>query len=114
MFARDQTSATPDDGAFDRVSEFAHVTGPCMADELIARVFGNPAHGSTHRTTDVLQEGLREQQNILAAFAQRRQRDLEDAQSIVEILAQRPAFDRDPGIPVRRSNDPDVGSQPSR
>ena len=68
-----------------------------------------PVGGSPHCDTRFLQKSVGEQQDIASALTQRRQRDLEDAQAIVEILAQRPALDRDLGVAVRGGDDPDIG-----
>ena len=78
-------------GALDRVLELPDVAGPVVNFQ--------PPHGFRLDAIDLLVHGLREtieklarqQRNIFAAFAQRRQMDGNHAEAVIEVLAE-PAF----------------------
>src|SRR5690606_38246711 len=58
---------------------------------------------------ELLEEKGREQGDVLASLAQRRQQDLEDVEPVIEILAQLLLADRFGGNPIGRGDDPHVG-----
>src|SRR6185369_11104470 len=56
----------------------------------------------------LLQEVIDEQRDVLATLAERRQHDLDDAQPIVEVLAEASGSHRRLEVVVRRRDQPDV------
>ena len=64
--------------------------------------------GAADGRSDLLKEGLGHRQDVLAPVAQRRQADLEDPQSVVEVLAELAAGEGRFEIAVGRRHDPHV------
>src|SRR5207244_1824778 len=66
-----------------------------------------------HRA-DLLQEALREGKDVFRPLAERRQLDLEDLQTVVEVLAEVAARDRRLQVTVRRRYEPHVRANVAR
>ena len=76
------------DGALDRVLELAHVAGPGVALERAQRLGLEAPRPATRLVARAREEGLGEQPDVLAALAQRRQRDRHDVDAVEEIGAE--------------------------
>ena len=74
--------------AFDDVAEFAHVARPAVRKQFLPRGGGEAADIFVHRGAEQFQKMFGQQQNILAAFAQRRQVELHDVQAVEQIFAE--------------------------
>ena len=70
---------------------------------------GNAADGLSHLLVVLRQKVLREERNVLAAIAQRRQVNPDDVDPVEQILAETPVGDELRQILIRRGDDADVG-----
>jgi hypothetical protein len=73
-----------DDGALDGVLQFAHIARPFVGSELAHRGLRDPRCGTIHSPGGLLHKMCREGWDIVAAFAQRREFNREDAQNLSE------------------------------
>src|SRR5437763_622465 len=55
------------------------------------------------------EEGVRQQEDVVAPLTQRRQRDLDAANAVIEVLAKTSFLDGLIELAIRRRHDPDVG-----
>src|SRR5581483_11743272 len=79
--------------AFDGIFEFAHVAGPIVRAEDFHGLAGDLNGMAGARGDLVFQEMGHKQGNVLAAFAQARQRDGDDVQTVIEVFAERAFLD---------------------
>ena len=97
------------DGALDHVLELAHVARPRVVEHALER----GARDGEARLAVLLRvepdEVIDEQRDVLAARAQRRRRDGDDVEPIVEVLAEAPRLHLGEQIAVGRGDDADVG-----
>src|SRR5574338_89139 len=97
-----------ENSSFDRIFKLANIARKVIAHEHI--------DGRSRNTPDPLsvllfvffKEMLRQQQNIGLTLAQRRQKDRENIQAIIEVLAKFPCTDRFFEVFVRRCDKPYV------
>lgn len=81
-----------DDGTLDRVLQLANVTGPVVAREL--GEIGFAERGAAPVLLDrAIEEGSRKQRNVLPTFAERRQQDREDVETVEQVLSKTPGLD---------------------
>ncbi len=69
---------------------------------------GDAAPGAGGRADE---EGAREEDGVVAPLAQRRKRDRDDREAVVEVLAERPGRDHGREVPVGRGDDPRIRSR---
>src|SRR5262245_27288588 len=105
MLAGDETPVRKDGRAFEHVPQLADIARPVVVDERLPCVPRDSGGRSSKRSADLVEECLAERQDIVAASPQRRQRELEDVQSIVQILAKRTSLDRFVEIAIRSCDD---------
>src|SRR5690606_4676793 len=75
------------DGVFDDVFQFAHISRVVVVEENVCRLVGEsgdlpPVHGG-----ELIQEVTHQERNILAAIAQRGDRQFDDVQPVIKIFA---------------------------
>src|ERR1700761_3007104 len=79
-----------------------------MACQQLNRLIGEVVDGLALLPRELLNEVIRQWQNIVLAFAQRRQQDGKDIQSKVEIGAKFPLLHHAPQVLVSRRDDPHI------
>src|SRR5262249_42733361 len=87
-------AARDDDGARETVLELADVSGPRMLEQNGHRGVADHWFGVPARFCRAMYEVPREFTDVTDAFSQRRQRDLDDAKPVVEILSKAPVRDQ--------------------
>src|SRR5262245_1953313 len=111
---RDRTSVAEQDRALDAVAQLPDVSGPRVREEPFPGVAREPSGGTPHAPAEVLEERLGQEEDVLGALAKGRDVDLEDVQSVEEVLAELPAGDARAEIAVRRRDHAHVGAQRAR
>ncbi|MCZ7626787.1 MAG: hypothetical protein M5R38_14335 [Candidatus Methylomirabilis sp.] len=108
MVDRQPITMTPQDGPLDDMAQFPDIAGPGIVHEGA----GGPVVDGEDRLPvlriERIQEMAGEQQDILAALAQRRQIDGDDGQPIVEVLPESGGLDLGVEIPMGGGDDGDV------
>src|SRR6266542_2535184 len=95
-------------GALDRVLELADVPGPAVALERRERRRGEPRERLRVLPGQPSQERAREERNVLAPIAERREPHRHDVQPVEQVLAEAPGAHLGGEVLVRRGDDPDV------
>src|SRR4029453_16814729 len=108
----DGSTAAQHDGSFDDVLELADVPGPGVALEEPQGPFGD-AGGVVPRARESAQEVAHQVGDVLATFAERRHRDLDDADAVVQVTAEPPGADRLFEIAVGRRDEADADLAPA-
>ena len=85
-----------------------------MINERSYSLLGNCLHRLVHGMSELLHEVPHELGNIGWSVAERRQRDRESIQPIVEIFAEFPVSDQQRQIPIGRGNDTHIDSRGAR
>src|SRR5450755_4309425 len=93
--------------ALDHVAQLAHVPRPWIRLQRLDRV---GAERALHAIARAFQEVARQERNVDRALTQRRQRDADRVDAIVEITPKRPVRDALREILVACRNDPNVGA----
>src|SRR5205085_4353378 len=94
----------------DRVLQLAHVARPRVREEERLGVGRETRRSAAMALALLRQKMRREECDVVAALAQRRQRDLHAANSIVEIFAKSSVVDCRFELAIRGADDADVGS----
>src|SRR3954453_6355830 len=94
--------------AFECVLQLTDVPWPAVRCEFLERRLGQ-SELAPHRSTERRQEGLRQQRDVLRALPQRRYRDIEYLEAIVQVFAKGPICDGPAQVTVTRGNDAYVG-----
>src|SRR6478609_7463977 len=94
-----------DDRALDHVFELAHVSRKRLTTQQIHRRRGDATDLALVLGRELAHEVLRQRGDILRAIAQRRKRDREDVDAVIEVFAKRTAGDGSLDVDVRRGND---------
>ena len=100
-----------DDGALQDVLQLADVPGPSIGDEAS---HGLPAHSVdplADASGELVDQEPHEQRDVLGAVAERRERDREDAEAVVEVFAEGLVVDGLEQVAVGGGDDPDVDRQ---
>ena len=103
----DRLARAERDRVFQRVLELADVSGPGAGLQHVQRV-GRETQRPARAAADVREEVLGDEGDVLRPLAQRRKVDRDDAQAVVEVLAEAPRPDHLQEILVRRGDDPRV------
>ena len=94
----------------DNVLQFTHVAGPVIL--LHGRCAGVPEDGhvelASHLRQNLGSAGAGQQLDIFAAFAQRRQAQVEDIEAVIEVGAKQPLLDLLAQVAVRGGDDAHV------
>ena len=98
-------------GALDYVAQFTDVARPMMRQQLLLGRRRKLFNVLVHRGAELPQEMLRQQENIVASFAQRRRRKLHHIQPVKQILPKLVLANRVNDVPVRCGNQPYVHAQ---
>src|ERR1019366_814616 len=83
-------SMAEDEGALENVLELAHVPGPVVVEERLHRGGRDGRDGLAVLGGGPREERLHEERDVLAALAERRERDRDDAKAVEEVLAEAP------------------------
>src|SRR5262245_39536986 len=97
-----------DDGALEHVLQLADVPGPSIGDETS---HGLPAHSVdtlADASSELVDQEADQERDVLGAFPERGKRDGEDAEAIVEVLAERAGADNLEQVAVGGGDDPDI------
>ena len=89
VFGLDLRALREQDGALDGVLELAYVPAPRLAAQVVRGVRSEARDVTPVTAGPALEERAREQHDVVSAVAQRRHPELDDAQPIVEVLAER-------------------------
>ena len=108
VFGADARAGGEDRRPLDGVRELADVPGPAVAEEEARRLGREAAHARAGPPGRVVEEGLREREDVLRPLAERRDRDLDDAQPVVEVAPEVARLDLPREVAVRRGDDPHV------
>src|SRR5688572_14810098 len=96
------------DGALDRVFDFAHVARPAVPDQQMIGRRRNRADRLLVPRIELRQKVIAEERNILAPLPERRHAQGDRIDPEVQILAQFPLAQRHVEIDVRRADQPEV------
>src|ERR1035438_6297335 len=99
-----------DDGALDEVLQFADVAGPVVA---LERMHGGRRNGgdfAIHAAGVLLHEGAHQQRDIIAALAQRRDRERENVEPVIEVGAELPFLHHQREVAVGGGHQAGVGA----
>src|SRR5438552_7225771 len=101
-------------GPLDRILQLPDVARVIVAHQVILRPLAEPPHASSQPPRDALADITREKRDILAPFPKRGELDLEDAEPVVEVLAELPLLEGALQVAVRRGDHADVDPRPVR
>src|SRR4029077_9151093 len=90
--------------AFDDVLQFTHVAGPVVGLQAANAHVGQWVDRAAHLGGEPGGKGGSKQRNVVLARAQRRNRDREDVEAVVEIVAKFAFRDRFLEIAIRRGD----------
>src|SRR5215510_11263837 len=99
-------AAAQEHRAFDDVAQLADVAGPVVTEQQSLGLRRHTLDAAVEPLIEVADEMSDERQYVLAAFAQRRQRDRHYVQAVEEVFAEAPAFDLVLQVAVCRGDDP--------
>src|SRR5439155_910997 len=100
--------AGEDEERLEHVLELAHVAGPGVLEERPQRAGGREREGGAMRAVEARDEVLDERRQVFAPLPERRERDREHAQAIVEVAAKLPRLDHAPEVAVGGGDDAEV------
>jgi len=109
MVRLDEHAVAENRGAFERVAQLADVAGPVIGEDGRPCLDREARRRAAERAADVVEKRLTQQQDIVGAVAEGRQRNVEDLQAIKKILAEGAALDRFPQVAIGGGDDADVG-----
>src|SRR5678816_2341844 len=104
----DRLALTEDCGPFQHIAKLSHVAGPLVLEKrgsCLARQFSG---WSSKGPADFLQKGVAQGNDVRGTIAQRRNLDVEDAETVEQVLAKAAALHRFPQVAVGRGDHPDV------
>src|SRR5437870_806059 len=104
----DDLSPREDHRALDDVLELAHVARPVVLGEPFQCFFADRRRLRRRAVTVLREEVLDERRDVLLAFAQRRHVDVDDVESVKEVVAELVLLDLLLEVLVRRAHDADV------
>ncbi|HXV20177.1 MAG TPA: hypothetical protein VD811_04180, partial [Desulfuromonadales bacterium] len=104
----DAAGGAGDVGVLDGIFQFADVSRPVVGHQQGHRPAGDLGDALA-AGVELLDEGLRQQGDVLLALAQRRQVDGDDAEPVVEVLAEIPLVDLPAQVLVGGGDDAHVG-----
>ena len=87
MFGFDDRAFGEHHGALQEVVELAHVAGPVVGEEQMRNI-GRERRNALPRASPLLQEMGGQRQDVVATFAQRRERQRKYVEAVVEIFAE--------------------------
>ncbi len=96
------------DEAADALLEFADVAAPFVVHQHTQRLARDPRRLPVHLLREARQEAPHQKRDVLAPLAQRRDRELEIVQAVVEVLQEVPRADRRRQIGIRRADEPHI------
>ena len=108
IIERDFFASRHDHCTLDGVLQLADVARPIVRQDPVPRVVGEAGNALPVLRRITSQELLGQQLNVIGALAKRRQIDLHDGKSIIQVLAQLTFAERLLQIPVRCSDDANV------
>jgi len=82
----DAITPRQDDGPLERVFQFANIPGPCVPEQQVRRLGRKRRRFFPESFSGSGKELPRQRQNVLAPVAQRRYHDLDNPETIVQIL----------------------------
>ena len=97
-----------DDGTLEDVLQLADVARPGYAMSRRSVPGSIPSNRLPIRAGELVEEELHQERDVLGALAERRELDREDAEAVVEVLAERLLADGLEQVAVGRGDDPDV------
>src|ERR1044071_4691617 len=104
----DEVAIAEDGRALDAILQLADVARPVVVVQRGARVVGHAQAGAVQLVREAGKGKVREGVDVLAALAQRRDRDREDVDAEEEVFAELTALHRFFDVAVRRANDTHV------
>src|SRR5581483_1733890 len=104
----DRRPLAEDEDALDEVLELADVAGPRVAEEGVDRLGTERLLRDPHLAALRLREVAEEEQEVVAALAQRGQVHGHDVQTVVEVGPEAAVLDREREVAVRGRDDADV------
>src|SRR5690606_16766231 len=107
VLRRDLVAAGEDDRALDHVLELADVSRPAVLEDRALRLRRRDAPLPAVARVPLEEEGD-ELQDVLASLAERGERDRNDVQAKIEVVAEASRRDFVAELPVRRGDDADV------
>ena len=112
--ARDHPVLARDHRALDDVAQLAHIARPGVLAEQLERRLVDAAHLPLVLLVELGHERLREERDVLGAPAQRRERDRQHVDPVVEILPERAVLHRLRHVLVGRARRPARPPRPRR
>src|SRR4051812_39329159 len=100
----DPTPTTHRHGAFDAILQLANIARPVVRDELPRRVCADDGHRLAATTGDLLDEVLREQDDIRTPRTQRWDDDRDHVDPVEQILAESLLVDLGLEVAIRRGD----------
>lgn len=94
--------------ALHEVFQFAHIARPAIGKQHSGRIFSEPQQRPVLLVTEALEKALRQDQDVHAALAKRRQMQRNNVQAIVQILTKTPGSDLAFQISVGGGHDADI------
>src|SRR5262245_38855800 len=94
MLGGDEASVGEDGCTFEHVPQLANVARPVVVGQRLACVARDPGGRTSETASNLVEERVAEQEDIVAAGPKGRQRQLEHVQAVVQIFAKGPALDR--------------------
>ena len=97
-----------DRGPLQRVVQLSHVPGPVVFEQGAPCAVGQCRNGPSERPPDVIEKRVAQQGDVASPLPNRRERDIEQLAPVVQVVAERAAFDGVRQIAFGGGNHPDV------
>ena len=88
-----------------QVLQLAHIAAQWMGVELVQQVLRQRWRAQTGLARDLAQQGLAQGRQVATAMAQRRHRDLDHVEAVVQVLAEAAGLDFGRQVLVRCADD---------
>ncbi len=108
MMSGDHAIVAEQDGVLDAVFQLAHVPGPVVGDHHVDGRRADPMNRLVHLLGVLLDKVIGQQQDVVAALAQRGKPDREHVDPVVQILTEAAVLDGRLQIAIGGRDDPDI------
>ena len=110
----DDAAVSGDQGPLDGILQLPDVAGPGVSDQELTSLVAEARLATPHPLAQTAQEIFGEDENVSGALPQRRERNAEYREPVVEVRAEGAGLDQMLQIPVRGGDQPDIGPKRRR
>src|SRR4029453_11118717 len=108
MVGINECAFAQDRGPLQDIVQLSNVSGALMLEKYVSCLARQTSRRPTERRADLLQKRFAQRKDVGRTLAQRRNPDVEDAESVEQVLAKVASFDGLARIAVSRGDHPNV------